>query len=110
MAFAFGATADADRLVKPIPADSAKSQKRMTLSGDKIFWDASDIDCKALSTDDCRTKALRTLIISNDATKLGISILQTAKQPEKIFQHGRYFGIPGQTKLEKDCIERVLAS
>ena len=47
---------------------------------------------------------------SNDAAKLGISILQTAKQPEKIFQHGKYFGIPGQTKLEKDCIERVLAT
>jgi hypothetical protein len=43
--------------------DSSKSQKRMTLSGDKIFRDTSDIDCKALSTDDYRTKALRTLII-----------------------------------------------
>ena len=47
---------------------------------------------------------------SNSATKLAVSILQTAKQPEKIFQHGRYFAIPGQTKLEKDCIERVLAT
>ena len=47
---------------------------------------------------------------SKSATKLAVSILQTAKQPEKIFQHGRYFGIPGQTKLEKDCIERVLAT
>ena len=46
---------------------------------------------------------------SKRATKLAVSILQTAKQPEKIFQHGRYFAIPGQTKLEKDCIERVLA-
>jgi len=47
---------------------------------------------------------------SKSATKLAVSILQTAKQPEKIFQHGRYFAIPGQTKLEKDCIERVLAT
>lgn len=47
---------------------------------------------------------------SKSATKLVVSILQTAKQPEKIFQHGRYFAIPGQTKLEKDCIERVLAT
>ena len=47
---------------------------------------------------------------SKSATKLAVSILQTAKQPEKIFQHGRYFGIPGKTKLEKDCIERVLAT
>ena len=47
---------------------------------------------------------------SKGATKLGISILQTAKQPERIFQHGRYFAIPGQTKLERDCIERVLAT
>ncbi len=47
---------------------------------------------------------------SKSATKLAVSILQTAKRPEKIFQHGRYFAIPGQTKLEKDCIERVLAT
>ena len=47
---------------------------------------------------------------SEGVTKLGISILQTAKQPERIFQHGRYFGIPGNTKLEKGCVERILAS
>jgi len=47
---------------------------------------------------------------SDGATKLGISILQTAKQPERIFQHGRYLGIPGNTKLQKDCIERILAT
>ncbi len=47
---------------------------------------------------------------SKGATKLGISILQTAKQPEKVFQHGRYFGISGNTKLHKECMERILAS
>ena len=47
---------------------------------------------------------------SEGVTKLGISILQTAKQPERIFQHGRYFGIPGSTKLQKECVERILAT
>jgi ubiquinone biosynthesis protein Coq4 len=47
---------------------------------------------------------------SEGVTKLGISILQTAKQPERIFQHGRYLGIPGSTKLQKECIERILAT
>ena len=47
---------------------------------------------------------------SEGVTKLGISILQTAKQPEKVFQHGRYLGIPGSTKLQKDAIERILAT
>ena len=47
---------------------------------------------------------------SEGVTKLGISILQTAKQPERIFQHSRYFGIPGNTKLQKECIERILAT
>ena len=46
---------------------------------------------------------------SKGAAKLGISILQTAKQPERVFQHGRYFAIPGQTQLEKDVFERILA-
>ena len=59
----FDATADAFRLVKQIPGDSAKSQKQITLSGGEIFWGSSDIDCRATSTDDFRTKALRTLII-----------------------------------------------
>ena len=47
---------------------------------------------------------------SEGATKLGISILQTAKQPHRIFQHGRYFGISGETKLQKDVLERALAN
>ena len=47
---------------------------------------------------------------SDGATKLGISILQTAKQPDKIFQHGRYFGIPGDTKLQKEILKRALAT
>ena len=46
---------------------------------------------------------------SKGAAKLGISILQTAKQPERAFQHGRYFGIPANTKLAKDTFERALA-
>jgi ubiquinone biosynthesis protein COQ4 len=49
-------------------------------------------------------------VFSDGATKLGLSILQTAKQPDKIFQHGRYFGIPGDTKLQKDILERALAT
>ena len=47
---------------------------------------------------------------SEGATKLGLSILQTAKQPEKVFQHGRYFGIPGNTKLQQECMQRILAT
>ena len=47
---------------------------------------------------------------SEGATKLGISILQTAKQPERIRKSGRYFGIPGNTHLQKDAVERALAN
>jgi ubiquinone biosynthesis protein COQ4 len=47
---------------------------------------------------------------SEGATKLGISILQTAKQPDKVLKHGRYFGIPGSTKLAKEILERALAT
>ena len=47
---------------------------------------------------------------SDSATKLGVSILQTAKQPDKVFQHGRYFGVPGNTKLQQECMERILAA
>ena len=47
---------------------------------------------------------------SEGAIKLGISILQTAKQPHKAVQHGRYFGIPGTAKLQKDVLERALAN
>jgi hypothetical protein len=63
VAFAIGATTDADRLVKPIPVDSAKSQKQITHSGEEIVWGSSDIDCRTSSTYGYRTKALRTLII-----------------------------------------------
>jgi len=45
---------------------------------------------------------------SDGATKLAVSILQTAKEPDKIFQHGRYFGIPGNTRLQKECFDRIL--
>ena len=45
---------------------------------------------------------------SEGATKLGVSILQTAKQPHKAVQHARYFGIPGTSKLQKDVFERAL--
>ena len=47
---------------------------------------------------------------SEGVTKLGISILQTAKQPERIGKSGRYLGIPGNTQLQKDAIERILAT
>ena len=63
VAFAFGAKADANRLVKQIPGDSAKSQKQITLLGEEIAWGSSDIACRASSTDDFSTEAFRTLII-----------------------------------------------
>ena len=43
--------------------DSAKSQKPITISGERIGWGSSDIDDRASSMDDFRSKALRTLII-----------------------------------------------
>ena len=61
--FAFGAKADATRLVKQIPGDSAKFQKQITLSGEEIAWGTSDIACRASSTDDFSTEAFHTLII-----------------------------------------------
>ncbi|NKB73224.1 MAG: hypothetical protein GKR83_01760 [Synechococcus sp. s2_metabat2_7] len=48
--------------------------------------------------------------LAEGATKLALSILQTAKDPDKAFQHGRYFGIPGTTNLSKECVERILAT
>jgi len=47
---------------------------------------------------------------SEGVTKLGLSILQTAKKPERIFRSGRYLGIPRNTNLQKDVIERLLAT
>ena len=47
---------------------------------------------------------------SDGATKLGISILQMAKQPEKALQHARYFAVAGTTKLQKEVFERNLAN
>ena len=47
---------------------------------------------------------------SEAATKLAISILQTAKEPDKVFQHGQYFGIPGNSKLQQECMARILAT
>ena len=47
---------------------------------------------------------------SDGATKLGISILQMAKQPEKTLQHARYFAVAGTTKLQKEVFERNLAN
>ena len=41
-------------------------------------------------------------------TKLAVSILQTAREPDKVLKHGRYFGIPAGTNLQKDCFERFL--
>ena len=47
---------------------------------------------------------------SEGITKLGISILQTAKQPERIERSGRYLGIAFNTKLQKEAIARILAT
>ncbi len=45
---------------------------------------------------------------SEAATKLAVSILQTAKEPDKVLKHGRDCGIPGNTKLQQECMERIL--
>ena len=45
---------------------------------------------------------------SKGVTKLALSILQTAKQPDKALQHGKYFGVSGTTKLSEECIERII--
>lgn len=47
---------------------------------------------------------------SEGVTKLGISILQTAKQPERIEKSGRYLGIAFNTKLQKEAIARLLST
>ena len=41
---------------------------------------------------------------SESITKLGLSILQTAKNPERIKRAGRYLGIPTQTELHKERV------
>ena len=51
---------------------------------------------------------IRTVILSEGATKLALSILQTAKRPDKALQHGKYFGVSGTTKLSEECIERII--
>ena len=48
--------------------------------------------------------------ITEGITKLGISILQTAKQPERTERSGRYLGIAFNTKLQKEAIARILAT
>ena len=45
---------------------------------------------------------------SKAVTKLGLSILQTAKQPERIKSSGRYLGIAYNTNLQKEAIDRIL--
>ncbi len=110
MVFAFGATADASQLVKQIRGDSAKSQKQITLSGEKIFWVRATLIAELHQRMTSIQKHYIRSSFSEGVTKLRISILQTAKKPERIFQHGRYFGIPGNTKLQKECIERILAT
>ena len=42
-------------------ADSGKSQKQITLSGEQLSWGSSDIDHRASSIDDFKTKALRAI-------------------------------------------------
>ena len=45
---------------------------------------------------------------SKGAAKMALSILQTAKRPDKALQHGKYFGVSGTTKLHKECLERIM--
>ena len=47
---------------------------------------------------------------SEGIAKLGISIRQTAKQPEGIERSGRYLGIAFNTKLQKVATARILAT
>ena len=46
--------------------------------------------------------------LSKGAAKLALSILQTAKRPDKALQHGKYFGVSGTTKLSEECLERIM--
>ena len=46
---------------------------------------------------------------SKGVTKLALSILQTAKDPDKVFQHGRYFNVSASTKLHDEGVERIMA-
>ena len=56
------------------------------------------------------TKNLVRSSFSEGVTKLGISILQKAKQPERIKRSGRYLGIAFNTKFQKEAIARILAT
>ena len=56
------------------------------------------------------TKNLVRSSFSEGVTKLGISILQKVKQPERIKRSGRYLGIAFNTKFQKEAIARILAT
>ena len=46
--------------------------------------------------------------LREDALKLGVSILQSAKDPEHILKHNKYFGTAFKWDLQKESFERFL--
>jgi ubiquinone biosynthesis protein Coq4 len=46
--------------------------------------------------------------LKEDALKLAVSILQSAKDPENIFKHGKYFGTTLKWDLNKKAVEKFL--
>ena len=110
VAFAFGATADASRLASRSLVTQQSLRSKSPFRGEK----SSGVPARLIEELHQRVTSEQKQYVrssfSEGVTKLGISILQTAKQPERISQHGRYFGNPGNTKLQKDCIKRFLAT
>lgn len=47
--------------------------------------------------------------LRKDALKMAVSILQSAKDPDQIFKHGKYLGIPNNSELQRQCTKRLLA-
>jgi ubiquinone biosynthesis protein Coq4 len=46
--------------------------------------------------------------LKEDALKLAVSILQSAKDPEHIFKHSKYFGTAFKWDLNKEAVEKFL--
>ena len=47
--------------------------------------------------------------LREDALKLAVSILQSAKDPEHIVKHSKYFGTAFKWDLHKESVEAFLA-
>ena len=44
----------------------------------------------------------------DDVLKLAVSVLQSARDPEHILKHAKYFSVPTKSELHRDCIKRLL--